>query len=90
MIRTMSVVATTFGIGARTRRPAIASAASAATRATKRALGRERSYHQKPATTISPSPANTAACQLIAAPRRPSAAPARVRAGRAARLPVRE
>ncbi len=52
----MSVVATTLGIGASTSRPATASAASAATRATRRAVGRERSYHQKPPTSTSARP----------------------------------
>ena len=50
VISTMSVVATTFGIGVKTSRPATASAASAATRATMRAGGRERSYQAKPPT----------------------------------------
>ena len=53
VIRTMSVVATTFGIGARTSRPATASAARAATSATNRAGGRVRSYQAKPPTTTS-------------------------------------
>ena len=49
VIRAMSVVATTLGIGVSTRRPAIPSAARAATRATSRALGRLRSYQPKAA-----------------------------------------
>ena len=46
---TMSVVGLTLGKAAKAIRPAIASAASAATRATTCAGGRERSYQAKPA-----------------------------------------
>ena len=65
----MSVVATTFGIGASTSRPATASAASAATSAIIRAVGRERSYQAKPADEDERRAARgSRACQLIGGP----------------------
>ena len=68
VMRTTSVVATTFGIGVRTRRPATASAASAATSATSRAGGRERSYQANPPRSAMASRAYAYASQLIACP----------------------
>ena len=71
MISTMSVVATTFGIGAKTSRPATASAASAATSATIRAGGRERSYQAKPpAEDEREQRVDRDRCQVTAAPPR--------------------
>ena len=49
-------------------RPAIASAASAATRATTCDGGRERSYQAKPASRTAPRIRKLASCQLIASP----------------------
>ena len=51
---TMSVVGLTLGKAAKAMRPAIASAASAATRATTCDGGRERSYQAKPASMTAP------------------------------------
>ena len=61
----MSVVATTFGIGAKASRPATASAANAATSATILAGGRERSYQASPPTSTSPSSAYAVSCQVM-------------------------
>jgi hypothetical protein len=65
-ISAMSVVGTTFGIGENATRPATASAASAAIRATICDGGFERSYQTTPATRASARSANVAASQLIA------------------------
>ena len=62
---TMSVVATTFGIAAKARRPATASAASAATRATTCDGGRDRSYQANPASRTAPRTTKLQASQLI-------------------------
>src|SRR5918996_2903357 len=64
----MSVVARTLGIGAKRSRPAIARAARAATMATIRDGGRERSYQANPPTSTATRIAIVTACQLIASP----------------------
>src|SRR5215212_171357 len=64
----MSVVATTLGIAARTSRPATASAARAATSATSRAGGRERSYQATPPTSTTPRRTTVTSCHLTSSP----------------------
>src|SRR3954451_3275063 len=66
----MSVVGFTFGKAAKATRPAIASAASRATKATTWAGGRERSYQAKPASSTVPRIRRLATSQVIG--RRPS------------------
>ena len=61
---TMSVVGFTFGNGANASRPTTASAASAATSASTRADGRERSYHANATARPNPRIANEASCQV--------------------------
>ena len=62
---TMSVVGLTLGKAAKAIRPAIASAASAATRATTCAGGRERSYQAKPPSRTAPRIRKLASSQVI-------------------------
>src|SRR5512146_1373451 len=67
---TMSVVGFTLGKAAKAIRPAIASAARAATRATTCDGGRERSYQAKPARRTAPRMRKLVSSQLPAARRR--------------------
>src|SRR4051812_32503795 len=72
---TMSVVGLTLGKAAKATRPAIASAASAATRATTCAGGRERSYQPKPASRTAARIKKLTSCQLILPPHHPEVLP---------------
>src|SRR5262249_18971079 len=65
---TMSVVGLTLGKAAKAIRPAIASAASTATRARTWAGGRERSYQAKPPSSTAPTIRKLTSCQLTASP----------------------
>ena len=62
---TMSVVGFTFGNAANASRPTTARPAIAATSASTRALGRERSYQAKPIVRTTARIANDASCQVI-------------------------
>ena len=72
----MSVVGLTLGKAAKAIRPAIASAARAATRATTCDGGRERSYQAKPARRTAPRIRKLVSSQLIGPPPRRGAAAA--------------